>query len=556
MLVRVVIIFSLCSWTLCVLAKEKNPLDMIEPQPTDYENMTILERWQNLEKGMKRVANSVVKLILPKLMEGSEKVNFTSQCMRDSMQLISGLKSVKPWALRFIDSSSKIMDGILVGSLSSFGAYDECVDTVATSNRNKKELFRGQYCTLDLKPPIPPKKNFYKLDEVLDELKNFSKGESVVSEAAKYAHFFHFLSLRLGICVPSGCTLEDIDKMAKEMGKWLGFSAQASRCEVKEENKFTPVAIFVISAYAFAGFLMFVGSMIDIYCYYTKVIFRHKAVRLLLAFSLITNFRKFSNTETSSDTLRCLNGVRFLCMSWIVLGHTYLNVNFQMFLGLEKVRAYARDFAFQAVINASVAVDTFFFIGGLLVCYVTIKLVKVGGHPFNIKLYIFHRLWRILPVYAYVIMFMFLGNMLGSGPIWHDSTYKHLKACWDNWWTNLIFINNFYNSEQMCIPQSWYIASDVQLYLAALLILLPLLRWPKVGLSLSVLTILASVIYSGIGTYVNQYPPTMLFAHPDPNQRIAYWAHFYFRPFVHAGPYCIGILAGYLLATRPDLKIP
>ncbi|GIZ05107.1 nose resistant to fluoxetine protein 6 [Caerostris extrusa] len=66
-----------------------------------------------------------------------------------------------------------------------------------------------------------------------------------------------------------------------------------------------------------------------------------------------------------------------------------------MFLGLEKVRAYAKDFAFQAVINATVAVDTFFCIGGLLVCYLTIKLVKVNGHPFNIKLYIFHRLWRL-----------------------------------------------------------------------------------------------------------------------------------------------------------------
>lgn len=35
-----------------------------------------------------------------------------------------------------------------------------------------------------------------------------------------------------------------------------------------------------------------------------------------------------------------------------------------------------------------------------------------------------------------------------------------------------------------------------------------------------------------------------------------YWVNFYFRPFIHAGPYCIGMLAGYLLATRPKLKIP
>lgn len=46
-------------------------------------------------------------------------------------------------------------------------------------------------------------------------------------------------------------------------------------------------------------------------------------------------------------------------------------------------------------------------------------------------------------------MFMFLGNLLGSGPIWHDSTHKYIKACYDNWWTNLLFINNFYDAEHM-----------------------------------------------------------------------------------------------------------
>lgn len=37
---------------------------------------------------------------------------------------------------------------------------------------------------------------------------------------------------------------------------------------------------------------------------------------------------------------------------------------YSLFLvGFEKVREYAKDFAFQAVINASVAVDTFFCVG-------------------------------------------------------------------------------------------------------------------------------------------------------------------------------------------------
>lgn len=41
-------------------------------------------------------------------------------------------------------------------------------------------------------------------------------------------------------------------------------------------------------------------------------------------------------------------------------------------------------------------------------------------------------------------------------------------------------------------------------------------RWPKVGISLCVISIIASIICAGVGTYIFDFPPTMLFAHPDP----------------------------------------
>ncbi|KAG8200755.1 hypothetical protein JTE90_022356 [Oedothorax gibbosus] len=547
------------SLILCAKAKEEPLSFLFGDEEKSPENMTVLEKWESFERGAKRIASGAIKALLPNLMEHSGKMNISSQCMREAMQLIGGIKSIKPWAIRFIDASAKIMDGILTGSMSSFGSYDECVDTMVLSEKSRdkgKLLFQGQYCSIDVTPPLPDKPKFYKLDEVVPELKNFSQGGNVVNEAAKYAHFFHFLTLRLGICVPSGCSVDDINQVIQTVTSRIAISPKVSRCELKQLDDFTPLRIFVICVLCFAGLLLVIGSSIDFYAYYFNKKFLSTTAQVLLCFSMITNFRKFTNTKTSSDTLSCLNGIRFLCMSWIVLGHTYINVNFQIFLGLEKVRSYARDFAFQAVINATVAVDTFFCMGGLLVVYLTVKLVKKGGHEFNIGLYLFHRIWRIIPVYLYVILFMFIGGMMGSGPIWYDSTEKYLQACRDNWWTNLIFINNFYNADNMCIPQSWYIACDMQLYIAVILILLPLLRWPRIGLGLTVMTIIASILCAGVGTYIHNFPPTMLFAHPDPDQRIEYWAKLYFRPFVHAGPYCVGMLAGYLLAVKPDLKIP
>lgn len=81
-----------------------------------------------------------------------------------------------------LDSSAKTLDGVLVGSLSNFGAYDQCVGTEVkgTKLRDKgKVLYRGQYCTIEVTPPLPPKQDFYKLHDVLPELKNFSEKDTV-----------------------------------------------------------------------------------------------------------------------------------------------------------------------------------------------------------------------------------------------------------------------------------------------------------------------------------------------------------------------------------------
>ncbi|CAL1275766.1 unnamed protein product, partial [Larinioides sclopetarius] len=86
-------------------------------------------------------------------------------------------------------------------------------------------------------------------------------------------------------------------------------------------------------------------------------------------------------------------GIRFLTLSWIILGHTHFLLNFQAIQNFEKVKPYGKNFAFQVILNGFVAVDSFFCMGGLLVCYVTIKTVKLNEKTFSILLYIVHRLW-------------------------------------------------------------------------------------------------------------------------------------------------------------------
>ena len=53
---------------------------------------------------------------------------------------------------------------------------------------------------------------------------------------------------------------------------------------------------------------------------------------------------------------------------------------------------------------------------------------------------------RLTPTYGFIILFlMYLLPLVGKGPIWSTISVNILpKNCENYWWTNLLYINNFY----------------------------------------------------------------------------------------------------------------
>ena len=46
------------------------------------------------------------------------------------------------------------------------------------------------------------------------------------------------------------------------------------------------------------------------------------AAKILLCFSVYTNGGKILSTEQPPGAITCLHGIRFLSMTWVILGHT------------------------------------------------------------------------------------------------------------------------------------------------------------------------------------------------------------------------------------------
>ncbi|XP_046381394.2 nose resistant to fluoxetine protein 6-like [Haliotis rufescens] len=269
--------------------------------------------------------------------------------------------------------------------------------------------------------------------------------------------------------------------------------------------------------------------------------------QLIKAFSLYTNIPKILNGTKNPNAIHCLHGIRFFSIMWIILGHTYNygilsvqdNPTTENLLDADKL---FKRFSFQGIQAAGFAVDTFFFLSGLLICFLTLKDVK--KRPVNCGyagMFYFHRYWRLTPVYMIVMMtFSCLYRYLGEGPLW-PAELAAADNCKQVWWTNLLYVNNLVHVDDQCMGWSWYLADDMQFYIISPFFIFLLHRIPVVGILATVMMMCAGVASSFAKEY--KFGGDMFRMKENPH----YWADVYIVPWTRVAAYCVGILLGYIM---------
>lgn len=144
---------------------------------------------------------------IPQLIRTSQQVQLSSSCSYDMLRLALALRQFEPWALRMIDSSGKVPEGIFEGSFTALGSYDECLSTVfassssstssstmpnsqqpsssgissATNSGEKHSLTQGKYCLVAVSPFMPPKPPADSIEHLFQEEAS-KRNHSKVSE--------------------------------------------------------------------------------------------------------------------------------------------------------------------------------------------------------------------------------------------------------------------------------------------------------------------------------------------------------------------------------------
>ncbi|XP_076454789.1 nose resistant to fluoxetine protein 6-like [Babylonia areolata] len=496
-----------------------------------------------------------------------EKQVVSAVCANHTTAIVNGVLANQLWASQFLDAMGKPPAGLLQGATHWPGAYEQCMSLRVGPFPNDTHLppFSGKYCTASVRrtPTASLPIN----------------------------------SIQLGICIPDSCSATDMTILIRQyLTKNKRTEKVSVTCIAQEDDLDTKAIVAIVICSALLA-CMAVGTVLDVLLIQRPkwqqqqqqqhqphqqqqqqhqqsdavttnghsieeslpLVAKKRATKasvpevgtcskLLMSFSVYTNAVKLLSTDQPAGSLTCVHGIRFLSMTWVVLGHAFA------FIGYFSVNSYTytakvnKRWTFQAISNATVSVDSFFVLSGLLVSYLTLKEMKKKGVRLNWFLFYFHRFWRLTPAYMLVIMvFTCLSPYWGSGPFWSGSNVGDRRNCEDKWWTNLLYINNLVHSDKQCLGQSWYLANDMQFYILSPLIFVPFYFSPLLGCISSAVFVLTSTITPGV-LESNQHFSPGAFAQVDgtpPTEDM--FSYLYAKPWNRMGPYVIGLMTGYVL---------
>ncbi|KZC11487.1 Nose resistant to fluoxetine protein 6 [Dufourea novaeangliae] len=267
--------------------------------------------------------------------------------------------------------------------------------------------------------------------------------------------------------------------------------------------------------------------------------------KFLICFSGYSNLKQIFNIESGTDNIAMLHGVKFFGMTWIIAAHTiYYGSAFW-----DRTTAVMMTNAawMQVLTNATYSVDTFFCVSGFLLGMVYLKSIRKEKPNFTFRnftkiflLQSLKRFIRLTPAYAIVIIFTIL-NFTSYDKV---STFHFIEEpvnyCTKYWWRNLLYINNFYDWNELCFSWSWYIANDMQFFMFGTILLVLFSTHFFIAAGVTAVTMLSSCIIIGYKVYVLEYVPTL-------DQLYKTLTVIYIRPWMRIGPFIVGILTAILL---------
>uniref|UniRef100_A0A0N5B5T3 NRF domain-containing protein n=1 Tax=Strongyloides papillosus TaxID=174720 RepID=A0A0N5B5T3_STREA len=481
---------------------------------------------------------------------GNIKINFNNSIMINIV-------------LPMVDSMGKIPNGILLGNFISAGLKTEC-ESINAIVPNRTRPIEGAYGRASIN--IPQNGTKY-------------TGTCVLGKVFTW-----------DICLPKSCQSHNdmlnvirhfkISKNASEVSPICDVGTFADNVEMNYKGYIVAYLMLFIFSWSI------LASVIDLFIVpilkeNDSAILHHKLFKFIQTMSLYTNVKtimklpkkvvppkKEDGSKTKfvrSEIISILHCIRAISIIWVMMGHS---LGFIMLVIVNPKDMYAifGDYSKQFLTNAYFSVDSFFFMSGLLLSFMFFKQLKRNRrHTLSFRNFVMmyiHRIIRLSPSYYMAVAFytwVFSPYFLKGMPLYLLESLKGSDSCNEYWWANFLYINNYVDVKNQCYLISWYLATDLQIFLFFPVILVPLAINVKFGLFVSVLVLVLSTAANIFEVLHYYFPPSdFSYGWMDPRMKdyTDYTEFMYDAPWIRCQIYIIGMLVGYFLQMKKSLKIP
>uniref|UniRef100_A0A1I8QBL2 Nose resistant-to-fluoxetine protein N-terminal domain-containing protein n=1 Tax=Stomoxys calcitrans TaxID=35570 RepID=A0A1I8QBL2_STOCA len=273
--------------------------------------------------------------------------------------------------------------------------------------------------------------------------------------------------------------------------------------------------------------------------------------QLLECFNITANYETFTSLENSNRNsvfLSAMAGLRSIICMWITVFHVYYYSVFALsnapylFTRLEK-------FVFQPVVQACFYVDVFFVMSSFLLVFnflsndKHLRKIAVSSWWESIKMFlnsVMQRYMRLTPVMI-VIMLMTttLSNFLNMYSPFRMAEHSGYH-CANNWWYNMLYIQNFLDMNTICGSWTWYLACDMQYFVLFTALLYVHAKQPTAGKIIFVIFAIGSVVIGWISYYISGITFETDVIYSTLNE-------VYVKPWVRIPPYIGGSIMGWVM---------
>ncbi|EDV93412.1 nose resistant to fluoxetine protein 6 [Drosophila grimshawi] len=296
---------------------------------------------------------------------------------------------------------------------------------------------------------------------------------------------------------------------------------------------------------------------------------RSLVTRVLLTFSIARNWYRLNQEPNGKigRELRFLDCFKFFSMFLVIFAHTNWVIYEGAISNPQDPERMLHTAAGTLLISGSLITVTFFVSSGLLltVSWLAVTRAVEDRKPEKwrlanyvvlfVQINVF-RYIRLTVLYAFVLLLSGVYFENAAGPLWRHIFEREQLACRKNWWTNLLYINNFVGTDERCLLQGWYLASDTQSFAVSLLVLMLGHRFGRWSKQIYGIVLGTFMLLPGVLTYALDYYPIFL-ASPQ-TQKDSFIGNRQFTEFytsfqMNFGSYFCGVLAA-LVYDQLSLK--